>query len=120
MKAFVILAVGIGVIAAPGCTTQKAAEPSPEAAKVSTTAHPNAPASSTDGAMPGALPRGASAPECQSSDHRNPGDACAAPANGPGSTTGAETSPPAHASRSDTTPSSSQDGESATQKPEPR
>ena len=120
MKAFVIFAVGIGVIAAQGCTARKTTKPSPDAAKVSTTAHPNAPANPTDGAMPGAIPRGASAPECQNSDHRAPGEACAPPANGPGSITGAETSPPAHASRSDTTPSSSQDDESATQKPEPR
>jgi hypothetical protein len=120
MKAFVILAFGVGVLAAQGCTTQKAAEPTADAAKVSTTSHPNAPASPGDGAMAGAVPRGVAAPECKSSDHREPGDACAPPANGPGSTSGAEISPPAHASRSDESPSTSQDDPSATQKPEPR
>ncbi len=120
MKAFAILAVGLGALAAQGCATQKAREPATDAAKVSTTAHPNAAASPSDGAMAGAIPRGTSAPECQKSDHRDPGDACAPPANGPGSTTGAEISPPAHASRSDETPSGSQDDPSATQKPKPQ
>jgi len=48
------------------------------------------------------------APECVNSDHRAPGDACAPPANGAGSTAGASVAPPPHVSRSTESPSSTE------------
>ena len=103
MKSTLALALSATALLTSGCMHTSSSEPRAEPAAATPTA------SQAETRKPSDQPArdmGAKtvAPECSGSDHTSPGDACAPPANGPGSKSGELTAPPPHASRSDRRP----------------